>query len=63
MTQPVGYDEDGNPRFKIKDRDDDLDARYEEHARRVEEERMKRRWDFGRMFKNAVEWIKRNPGK
>lgn len=61
MTNPVGYDEDGNPRFKIKDRE--LEDRYAEHERRVEEDRMKRRWDFGRMYVAAVAWLKKTKGR
>lgn len=56
MTNP-GYNPDGTPKFKVKDRD--LEARYEEHARRVEEERMRNRWWKGRMFKAAQDLLAR----
>lgn len=56
MTNPVGYDKDGNPLFKVKDRDD---TRQAERAERIEEEAKKRRWDLGRMFRAATELVNR----
>lgn len=56
MTQP-GYDEDGNARFQMKDRDDAV--RQAERAARIEAERMRNRWWKGRMFKAAQDLLAR----
>lgn len=56
MVNP-GYRPDGTPRFQEKsDEDKQLEV---ERAERIELERMKRRWDLGRMVKRATVWLAR----
>lgn len=50
-----GYNPDGTPRFRIKDRDE---ITKEERAERIELEKAKNRWAMGRLFFRTLELLK-----
>ena len=57
MTNPVGYDKDGNPLFGT--RNEEREAEQARRAARIEAERVRNRWWKGRMFQAAVALVNR----